>query len=73
MIEKTISIDPLVVDIKTASKRLGVCERTIRSLTQKGVLPSVQIPGLKRVFYSCEDLNEFVRHWSKRRYRECKE
>ena len=54
-----IVIEPLTVNVKTAAKMLGVCEKTIRNLTKSGELPVVRILG--RVLYRPEDLTEFVR------------
>ena len=59
-----IVIEPLTVNVKTAAKMLGVCEKTIRNLTKSGELPVVRIGS--RAVYSREDLTEFVRTRSKR-------
>ena len=62
--DKNVQIEPLVVDIKMASKMLNVSERTVRTLTRKGELPVVKI--MTRVLYSCDDLKEFVRQRSQK-------
>ena len=62
--EEDLSLEPLVVDAKTASKMIGISERTLRTLTRQGELPVVRIAS--RVLYRPEDLNEFIRSRSKR-------
>jgi excisionase family DNA binding protein len=64
IMKENVLLEPLTVNVKTAAKMLGVCERTIKNLTKKGELPVVRILG--RVLYSQEDLVEFVRQRSKR-------
>ena len=61
--EDVLSVEPLTVSVKEAAKMLGVCERTVRTLTKNGVLPVIRIAS--RVLYSREDLIEFVRQRSK--------
>ena len=53
-----IVLEPLTVNAKTAAKALGICERTLRTLTKNGELPVVRILG--RVLYRPEDLIKFV-------------
>jgi hypothetical protein len=62
-----VSVEPLLVDVKVVEKMLGICERTIRTLTKNGELPVVKLAS--RVLYSVEDLIEFVRQRSTRRTR----
>ena len=57
-------IEPLTVNVKMAAKMLGVCEKTIRTLTKNGELPVVRILG--RVLYRPEDLAEFVKQRTQR-------
>ena len=59
-----VVIEPLTVNVKVAAKMLGVCEKTIRTLTKNGELPVVRILG--RVLYRPEDLTEFVRQRTQR-------
>ena len=59
-------IEPLTVDVKTAARMLGVCEKTVRTLTKKGELPVVRILG--RVLYRPEDLTEFVEQRTQRAF-----
>ena len=59
-----MSVEPLTVNVAGAAKLLGVCERTVRTLTKQGVLPVIRIAS--RVLYSIEDLTEFVRQQSKK-------
>ncbi len=54
--------EALVVDIRTAARLLGVCEKTVRNLTKRGELPVVRIMG--RVLYRRVDLEDFVRRRS---------
>ena len=56
--------ESLTVNVKTAARMLGVCERTVRTLTKNGELPVIRI-GCRAV-YSREDLVEFVRQRSSR-------
>lgn len=40
------------IDYKTLRGRLPLCDRTLRELIRKGVLPSIALPGgRKRLFY----------------------
>ena len=59
-----IVLEPLTVNAKTAAKMLGVCERTLRTLTKMGELPVVKILG--RVLYRPDDLIEFVQRRTQR-------
>jgi excisionase family DNA binding protein len=61
--ENVLSVEPLTVSVKEAAKMLGVCERTVRTLTKSGVLPVIRIAS--RVLYSREDLIAFVWQGSK--------
>ena len=61
--ENVVSVEPLTVSVKEAARMLGVCERTVRTLTKSGVLPVIRVAS--RVLYSREDLIEFVRQGSK--------
>jgi len=61
--ENVVSVETLTVSVKEAAKMLGVCERTVRTLTKSGVLPVIRLAS--RVLYSREDLIEFVRQGSK--------
>ena len=63
MIEDVLAVEPLTVSVKEAAVMLGVCERTIRTLTKSGELPVIRIAS--RVLYSREDLIDFVRQRSK--------
>ena len=62
--DDVLPVVPLVVDVVVAAKMLGVCARTVRTLTKRGELPCVRIAG--RVLYSVEDLTNFVRQRSTR-------
>ena len=57
-------IEPLTVNVKTAATMLGVCEKTVRTLTKNGELPVVRILG--RVLYRPGDLIEFVQQRTQR-------
>jgi len=61
--ENVVSVETLTVSVKEAARMLGVCERTVRTLTKSGVLPVIRVAS--RVLYSREDLIEFVRQGSK--------
>jgi len=60
--ENDLSVEPLTVSVKEAAVMLGVCERTVRTLTKSGELPVIRIAS--RVLYSREDLIDFVRQRS---------
>jgi len=62
--DNNIQIEPLTVNAKEAARLLGICERTLRTLTKSGELPVVRI--MTRVLYSVEDLREFIRQRSKK-------
>jgi predicted site-specific integrase-resolvase len=59
-----LMIEPLVVNAKTAARMIGVCERTLRTLSKQGDVPVVKIAS--RVLYRPEDLTEFIRLRTKR-------
>jgi len=61
--EAVSSVESLVVDVRGAAKMLGVCERTIRNLTNRGVLSAIKLGSSVR--YSREALIDFVRQGSK--------
>jgi excisionase family DNA binding protein len=69
MINDVLSVEPLVVSVKEAARMLGVCERTVRTLTRDGVLPVVRIAS--RVLYSREALIEFIRQASRVETQDC--
>ena len=69
MINDVLSVEPLVVSVKEAARMLGVCERTVRTLTRDGVLPVVRIAS--RVLYSREALIEFIRQGSRMETQDC--
>jgi excisionase family DNA binding protein len=69
MNDDVAEVESLVVDVRTAAKMLGVCERTVRNLTKRGELPVIRIAGCVR--YSVEDLKEFVRQQSRRETADC--
>ena len=62
--DNNVQIEPLTVNAKEAARLLGICERTLRTLTKSGELPVVRI--MTRVLYSVEDLREFIRQRSKK-------
>ena len=62
--DNNVQIEPLTVNAKEAARLLGICERTLRTLTRNGELPVVRI--MTRVLYSVEDLREFIRQRSKK-------
>jgi len=62
--DNNIQMEPLTVNAKEAARLLGICERTLRTLTKSGELPVVRI--MTRVLYSVEDLREFIRQRSKK-------
>ena len=49
---------PILLSTRQAARLLGICERTLFSLTKKGDIPTVRIG--RRVQYCREDLLEFV-------------
>lgn len=55
MVDKT---EPLTVKSEEASKLLGVCPKTLWTLTKNGVIPCLKIG--KSVRYSREKLIEYV-------------
>ena len=50
--------EPMAVDARTAAKALGVSERTVWTLKDRGELPTVRIG--RRVLYRVTDLHEFL-------------
>lgn len=50
--------EPMAVDARTAAKVLGVSERTVWTLKDRGELPTVRIG--RRVLYRVADLHEFL-------------
>ena len=49
---------PILLSTRQAARLLGICERTLFSLTKKGEIPTVRIG--RRVQYCREDLLGFV-------------
>ena len=56
--DDVLNVEPLTVDVKTAAIMLGVCERTVRNLTKRGILAVVRLGSSVR--YSRKFLHEFV-------------
>ena len=46
----------LMVNQAEAAKRLGVCAKTLREWTEKGVVPCLRVPGTRRVLYNLDAL-----------------
>ena len=53
-----VLVESLTVNVKTAAKMLGVCERTVRNLTKRGELPVVRLGSSVR--YSRKVIHDFV-------------
>jgi excisionase family DNA binding protein len=51
-------IEPMLLNSRQAAKALGVCERTLYSLTKSGQLHPVHIG--RAVRYDRQDLREFI-------------
>ena len=51
-------LEKLTYNAKEASECLGICERSLWSLTKQGKIPSIKIG--RRVLYSREVLRKFV-------------
>jgi len=60
--KRVSSANSLTVSTEEAAEMLGVCARTVRNLTRRGVLPVIKIGGCVR--YSRECLIDFVRQGS---------
>jgi len=61
-------VESLLVNVGDAAKMLNISERTLRTITKRGELPTVRIAS--RVLYSREDLVEFIRQRSQSAKRE---
>jgi len=55
---KESPMEKLTYSVKEASECLGICERSLWTLTKQGKIPSIKIG--KRVLYSREMLRKFV-------------
>lgn len=55
---QTAAEAPILVDARQAARSLGICERTLFSLTKSGEIPCVRIG--RRVQYCRDDLRAFV-------------
>jgi len=51
-------IEPLVVDLRTAARLLGISGRTLHSMKQSGEIPHVRFGN--RVLFSIESLKTFI-------------
>jgi predicted DNA-binding transcriptional regulator AlpA len=56
--ENKCSIDPILIDANAAANALGICSKTVWSLTKNNDLPCVRIG--QRVLYDPHDLREWV-------------
>ena len=61
-------VESLLVNVTDAAKMLNISERTLRTITKRGELPTVRIAS--RVLYSREDLVDFIRQRSQSAKRE---
>jgi excisionase family DNA binding protein len=59
-----LPVEPLTISKEKAAKMLGVCPRTVQTLTKNGELAFVRIFG--RVLYPLEGLREFVQRRTQR-------
>jgi excisionase family DNA binding protein len=51
---------PRLVDVATAAERLGVSPWTICELIERGALPRVELPGVRRVLVDVQDIERLV-------------
>ena len=61
--EKTNTTMKLALRPREAAKALGVCERTLYSLTKRGEIPVIRSGRIVR--YSVDDLKEWIKKSSK--------
>ena len=52
------TMSPRLVSVREAARYLGICERTLWSLTQEGRIPAVKIRRCIR--YDIADLDSFI-------------
>ena len=58
LIEPTPTVEPLLLDARSAAKSLSISERTLWTFTKKGDIPCIRIG--KRVLYSPDDLRTWI-------------
>jgi len=56
--ENNCPIEPILIDANAAARALGICSKTVWSLTNRGDLPCVRIG--QRVLYDPHDLRSWV-------------
>ncbi len=54
-------VQPAVVGIDGAAAYLGVKRRSIERMLAKDELPTVQLPGVRRVLFRIEDLDRLLK------------
>jgi excisionase family DNA binding protein len=58
MEKQKVTIEPILIGAREAAKALGVCERTVWTLTQDEGLPFIKVG--RRVLFDPQDLKEWV-------------
>ena len=58
MLSRPTEQQPLLVSTRDAAKMLGICQRTLWTLTDRGDLPRVKFGQIVR--YSVDDLRAFI-------------
>lgn len=56
---ETKSVERMLITAREAAAALGVCERTLYSLTKRGEIPAVHIG--RAVRYDIESLKQFIK------------
>jgi excisionase family DNA binding protein len=55
-----------LLDFKTAEELTGISAWTLRDLVARGSLPSVRLPGVRRVFLKRSDIDALIERCTER-------
>lgn len=55
-----LSSGPRLVDVAAAARQLGVSVWTVRDLIERGALPRVELPGVRRVLVDVRDVERLI-------------
>ncbi len=60
------ALAPLLLRVSDAATVLGVSEREVWGMLQRGELPKVRVPGRRMTRIAREDLERLVQRWRQR-------
>ncbi len=65
-IRRPPALAPLLLRVSDAATVLGVSEREVWGMLQRGELPKVSVPGRRMTRIAREDLERLVQRWRQR-------